>query len=84
LVRTVEPLTIMAAREQGHRETFRRLASLFTTERLEQLDSLLVREEWLGRTPLAWLGQAGSGKHFHSDRGGDCTLSQDDQYRRTP
>ena len=48
---------VMAARERGHRETFQRLASLFTNERLAQLDSLLVRDERLGRTPLAWLDQ---------------------------
>jgi hypothetical protein len=47
----------MAVRERGYRETFRRLASFFTEERLAQLDCLLVRAEWLGRTPLAWLGE---------------------------
>jgi hypothetical protein len=47
----------MSARERGHRETFHRLASLFTNERVAQLDSLLIRDESLGRTPLAWLGQ---------------------------
>ena len=48
---------VMAVRERGYRETFRRLASFFTEERLAQLDCLLVRAEWLGRTPLAWLGE---------------------------
>jgi Domain of unknown function (DUF4158) len=48
---------VMAARERGHGETFRRLVSLFTNERMTQFDSLLIREESLGRTPLAWLGQ---------------------------
>jgi Domain of unknown function (DUF4158) len=48
---------VMAARERGHGETFRRLVPLFTNERLTQFDSLLIREESLGRTPLAWLGQ---------------------------
>jgi hypothetical protein len=48
---------VMAARERGHTETFRRLVPLFTNERLTQFDSLLIREESLGRTPLAWLGQ---------------------------
>ncbi len=48
---------VMAARERGHRETFQRLAFLFTNERLAQLDSLLARDERLGRTPLAWLDQ---------------------------
>src|ERR1700722_622527 len=47
---------VMAARERGHRETFHRLASFFPNERLVTFDSLLIREESLGRTPLAWLG----------------------------
>jgi hypothetical protein len=33
---------VMAARERGHRETFHRLASLFTNERLLTFDSLLI------------------------------------------
>ncbi len=48
---------VMAAHERGHRETFLRLVSLFTDERLTLFDSLLMREESLGRTPLACLGQ---------------------------
>jgi len=48
---------VMEMRERGHRETFRRLESFFTEERLIQLDQVLVREERLGRTPLAWLGE---------------------------
>jgi hypothetical protein len=44
-------------RERGHQETFRRLGPFFTQERLGQLDQVLVREEQLGRTPLAWLGE---------------------------
>ena len=48
---------VMAARERGHGGTFRRLVPLFTNERMTQFDSLLIREESLGRTPLAWLGQ---------------------------
>jgi hypothetical protein len=48
---------VMEARERGHRETFRQLGSFFTEERLVQLDQVLVREEQLGRTPLAWLGE---------------------------
>jgi hypothetical protein len=47
----------MEARERGHRETFRQLGSFFTEERLVQLDQVLVGEEQLGRTPLAWLGE---------------------------
>jgi hypothetical protein len=38
---------VMETRERGHRETFRRLVSFFTEERLVQLDLLLVREERL-------------------------------------
>jgi TnpA family transposase len=48
---------VMETRERGHRETFRRLASFFTEERLVKLDQVLVREEQLGRTSLAWLGE---------------------------
>jgi TnpA family transposase len=48
---------VMETRERGHRETFHRLASFFTEERLVQLDEVLVREEQLGRTSLAWLGE---------------------------
>jgi uncharacterized protein DUF4158 len=48
---------VMAARERGHTETFRRLVPLFTNERMTRFDSLLIREESLGRTSLAWLGQ---------------------------
>jgi TnpA family transposase len=48
---------VMETRERGHRETFRRLGLFFTEERLAQLDQVLVREEQLGRSPLAWLGE---------------------------
>ena len=48
---------VMETRERGHRETFRRLGPFFTEQRLVQLDQVLLREEQLGRTSLAWLGE---------------------------
>jgi hypothetical protein len=44
---------VARARRRGRRETFRRVASLLTSERRVELDALVVVDE-RGRTPLAW------------------------------
>jgi TnpA family transposase len=46
---------VVAAREQAHADTFRRLAPLLTAEQCAALDHLLIPEAARGRTPLAWL-----------------------------
>jgi hypothetical protein len=54
------PLTVLKrvahAREQAQRETFDRLAGVFTAERCAKLDGLLVTDPAVGMPRLRWLG----------------------------
>ena len=47
---------VAAARARARTETWARVRHLLTDRRCAELDLLLVRDAYLGRTPLAWLG----------------------------
>jgi len=47
---------VATARARARAETWMRVAHLLDDRRRQELDSLLVVEPMLGRTPLAWLG----------------------------